>query len=546
MTHTDVGAEDLQRMDGKRRRRLPPFRVLGIVACILAVIVAIVVWRAWSSRAKRYADMLPFREYASSVAADKEWEARIEAFCSDCHGWPRPENYHRDAWHDKVRRGYEFYAKSGRKDLDPPPMHQAVAYFVSRAPERTVFPESEEAGSELRAKFKVETFTPDRSAPLPPAVSHLLWAPLKQDGMPVLLACDMRQGTVTAVDLRDRPLRPILLARLNHPSHVQPCDLDGNHAIDLIVADLGSFFPDDHDRGRVVWLRPEPASSSYEQVVLASGLGRVADVRPADFDRDGDLDLIVAEFGAEQTGGILLLRNVSVDGGRPRYELEKIDPRPGAIHVPVHDLNGDGHLDFVALVSQHYECVEAFINQGAGQFHLRTLWAGPDPAFGVSGIELVDLDQDSDTDILLTNGDAFDDGFVKLCHRVQWLENLGDLQFAHRPLTDLPGAYRALAGDIDLDGDLDVVAMAWLPRRVWPLNVVHERLASIVCLERVASGDFVRHTLETGFSYHAAFEMADFDDDGDLDLAVGSHTMASSHQLPLAMAIWWNQVISED
>jgi len=533
-------------MDTKRKKRLARYCVLGTVVGVLGVIAAMAVWQASSGPAKQHSFLRTLGQDALPVVVDKGLESRIVAFCSDCHGEPQAENYPRDVWHHEVQRGYDFYARSGRNDLDPPPMHLAVAYYRSRAPQQPAFSKPAEADTELQARFTVEKFVGDRIVDLPPAVSHLCWARLEQDGEPVLVACDMRRGSVTSMELHERPFHPKVLARLNQPCHAVPCNLDGDDTIDLVVADLGSFFPDDHDRGRVVWLRREQASDSYEEVVIASGLGRVADVRPADFDRDGDLDLIVAEFGAEQTGSIVLLRNVSTDEERPHFEREELDSRPGTIHVPVYDLDGDGRLDFVALVSQHYECVEAFINQGDAKFHRRTLWAGPDPAYGSSGIQLVDLDQDGDVDVLYSNGDAFDDEYLKPCHGIQWLENQGDLRFVLRRLTDLPGAYCAPAGDIDLDGDLDVIAVVWVPRQVWPLSVVPEQLASIVCLEQTSAGQFVRHTLETGFPYHAAVELADFDSDGDLDLAVGSHSTSSTASLPHTLAIWWNQVIAAE
>ena len=56
------------------------------------------------------------------------------------------------------------------------------------------------------------------------------------------------------------------------------------------------------------------------------------------------------------------------------------------MHVPPIDLNGDGHLDFVALISQDHEVVEAFINDGTGNFNNEVIWAAPDPAYGSSGI----------------------------------------------------------------------------------------------------------------------------------------------------------------
>jgi hypothetical protein len=218
--------------------------------------------------------------------------------------------------------------------------------------------------------------------------------------------------------------------------------------------------------------------------------------------------------------------------------------------VPVHDFNHDGLPDFAALVSQECERLDAFVNQGDAQFLRHTLWAAPDLSFGSSGIELVDLDQDGDVDILYTNGDAFDNNYVNPSHGVQWLENLGGLQFAYHRLASMTGAYRALAGDLDRDGDLDIIAAAWLPVHFRPSNVATAKLASIVCLEQTGPGEFAYHTLERAFPYHAALVMADFDDDGDLDFAAGSHVVAprvtDPGDPPPCLAVWWNQLISPD
>lgn len=516
----------------------------GIVAFLTLAAVAFVVW--WSSSAEgrwqRYLDIAS--DDTPPAALDAATESRIAAFCGDCHTMPRPESFARDTWHDEVLKGYEFYARSGRNDLDPPPPWLAAAYFRSRAPERMRFPVPEEAEGELGVDFSVESLSLGREGRVVPSTSYLRWARLEPDAAPVLLVCDMRYGGLMSVDLRD-PRRPTrLLARLNNPCHVEPCDLDGNGATDLLVADLGSRRAGDHERGRVIWLRPGRGESGFETVVLASGLGRVADLRPGDFDDDGDLDLMVAVFGAWDTGGIVLLRNVAPAGEQPRFEPETIDPRPGTIHVPLHDLNGDDLPDFVALVSQEYEQIEAFVNQGDGRFGRQLLWAAPDLTFGSSGVELVDLDRDGDLDILYTNGDTFDNNNVNGWHGVQWLENLGGLQFAYHRLTDMLGAYRALAGDVDLDGDLDVVAVAWLPPVVSPPGVRLASLASVVCLEQTEPGVFVRHTLQKGPPQYATLELADFDDDGDLDFAAGRHVfadrVAGSQEVMEELVVWWN------
>jgi hypothetical protein len=479
-----------------------------------------------------------------STQADS-MEPRILAFCGNCHAMPSPQSFPRDAWHDEVLRGYEFYARSGMTHLDPPPVHAAVDYFRSRAPQQLVFSEVPEATTPLRAKFTVERRTSGRQPSVPPALAHLRWARLRSNEKPVLLTCDMCDGNVAAVNPNQRENPPTVLARLDNPCHVEPCDLDGDGTIDLVVADLGSSVPYDHDLGRVVWLRPGEQPNTYEQVVIASGLGRVADVRPGDLDGDGDVDLVVAEFGLHRTGQVLLLQNTPGSGGVPEFRPRQIDPRPGAIHVPIVDLNGDGRLDFVGLISQEYECVEAYMNrdvtafmQGGPMFVRERLWTGPDLTFGSSGIEPVDLDQDGDVDVLYTNGDAFDNNYANPSHGIQWLENLGDMRFAYHRLTDFIGVCRALAGDVDLDGDLDIVAVAWLPEQIKPASFRDRPIPSVICLEQTEPGVFVRHTLEVGTPRYAALELADFDEDGDLDFAVGTTTTTShpSHWL----AIWWN------
>lgn len=535
-------------MVGDRKYRPILAGTLAIAAFLACAIVALVVWQVSSSGGKRHPYLQDPRDDSSPVALDSETESRITAFCGDCHAMPRAESFPRDRWHHEVRKGYEYYARSRRSDLDPPPIHQTIAYFRSRAPKRLVFAEPGEAQTGLSATFTVERLNWGRNADVQPGISYLRWSRLYGDDNPVLLACDMRDGNIAAVDLRDREPHPEVLARLSQPCHAEPCDLDRNGTIDLVVADLGSFCAVDHQRGRVVWLRRQEAGDSFEEVVLASGLGRVADVRPADLDGDGDLDLIGAEFGHYLTGSIFLLRNVAGRGERPRFELDEIDPRPGTIHVPLHDFDRDGRLDFMALVSQEFECLDLFVNQGNAQFNPYTIWAAPDLTFGSSGIELVDMDQDGDMDILYTNGDTFDNLYANPSHGVQWLENLGGLQFAYHRLTDMPGAYRALAGDVDLDGDLDVVVVAWLPQQVKPPSLREAPLTSILCLEQTSRGSFARHTLEAGSPHHAALELADFDGDGDLDFATGFHPGLDAARSPSMphVAVWWNQVIPTD
>ena len=122
----------------------------------------------------------------------------------------------------------------------------------------------------------------------------------------------------------------------------------------------------------MVWLRRQP-DGGFHAFTLAGRLPRVADVQAADFDQDGDLDLVVAAFGWRWIGGIYLLENRTTDWTRPSFVRRELDSRTGPIHVPVADLNGDGREDFVALIAQQHETVVAFLGDGRGGFRRETV-----------------------------------------------------------------------------------------------------------------------------------------------------------------------------
>ncbi len=270
---------------------------------------------------------------------------------------------------------------------------------------------------------------------------------------------------------------------------------------------------------------------------LKTGYSRICDARPIDYDQDGDQDLVVAEFGFIQEGSVHLLTNVGSEDGIPIFESKVVDERNGSIHVPVVDLNGDGLPDFLTLVSQEHETIEAQLNLGGGRFDRKVIYAAGDPAYASSGMEVVDLDGDGDFDVLYTNGDTFDDNLAKPFHSIQWLENEGRFPFTHHHLTSMPGVYRAVSGDIDLDGDLDIAAVALIGR---PSSIdegaageAHRNqrgkgFDAAIWLEQTETGKFIRHRILAGPCVWATCELIDLDQDGDTDLVLGRHVQDDS------------------
>jgi hypothetical protein len=462
-------------------------------------------------------------------------EALVRRACAGCHTATAPDVLPRGSWKTVLYEMAGMIMGNVGAPKDAPPLsldfdvERLVRYYEARAPQALAPPEIWPSPGAGRFRFLRHPMrlAPVASATAPagdeplPVVSHVRFLDLDGSGRLAVLATDMSSGQVLRGDPREPARGMALLGRGASPCHLEVVDLDRDGLRDLIVADLGDVPPEDHEKGAVLWLRRRPAGT-FEPVVLAQRLPRVADVQAADVDGDGDLDLVAAAFGWRTVGALLLLENRTTDWASPSFVRRELDPRAGSLHVPTVDLDGDGRRDIVALFAQHYESVEAFLGDGRGGFRNVPLFSGPHPAWGSSGLELVDFDRDGDQDVLVTNGDMLDDFLIKPYHGIRWLENQGSLVFREHPLAGLPGVHRALARDLDGDGDLDVVAGAYVQFR-GEMGPPRSRtdLASLVILEQAAPGRFEKHTLETG-GHHVTLDAADYDGDGDVDLAVGT------------------------
>lgn len=471
-------------------------------------------------------------------------EAMARRVCSACHAFPPPDVVPRAMWKARVMEmtSLAFSGIGAPKQGPPVPLDfdpDAITYYYeTHAPDALAAPEPWPPPGSDPARFARHAFRLPDDAPA--SIANVRFFDLDGDGRLQIVAVDMVGGLVLAADPAKPQAGMRVLGHVPHPCHTELVDLDRDGLMDLVVADLGAVTPGDFLKGSVVWLR-RLKTGGYKPYTLASGLPRVADVQAVDVDGDGDLDLIVAAFGWRAVGGIYLLENRTRPGSDPVFVKHEIDPRVGAIHVPVTDLDGDGKPDFVALLAQHYESVVAFLGDGKGGFRPQTLYAGPHPAWGSSGLTLVDFNRDGKLDVLVTNGDMLDDFLLKPWHGIRWLENRGGLSFEEHELARLPGVHRALATDLDGDGDLDVVACAFVqfstPQGETPDPRAKQEPAmpSLVWLEQVSPGRFEKHTLELG-QYHVSLDIADYDHDGDPDIVVGNFRAATGP----AVEVWEN------
>ena len=484
-------------------------------------------------------------ERQEATAVDAASDPAVRVACTSCHPAPEPGILPKSSWRDEFVRMKFIREQKPEPRATPEQMRQiplpddmekALPFYIKHAPEHLPPPEPWPDPAELPVKFTNRRLSvPGMTAA--PAVSNVKLLDVDGDGRLDLLVTEMAQGFLLRATSVATASELSVLASLPHPAHVTPVDLDKDGLQDLLIADLGEFFPGDHHKGAVIWMRGL-SNGKIAQAMWLDGWPREADVEAADFNCDGKLDLVVAAFGYHTTGQIAVLENQTTNYSKPTFVSHTIDPRTGSIHTIPVDLNRDGHLDFVALLAQEHETIVAYINKGSRDFTFdqKVIYAAPHPNWGSSGIQLVEMDGDGDLDVLLTHGDTFDDGLVKPYHGIQWLENSGGYPFVERDLAPCPGAHRALAVDLDGDGDLDVVACALLAGGA---DVDEGTLAALVWLERTGRYSFVKHTIEMGFPRHATLDAGDIDGDGDIDLVVGN--FAANRPVPAWVEVWENQ-----
>ncbi len=253
-------------------------------------------------------------------------------------------------------------------------------------------------------------------------------------------------------------------------------------------------------------------------LLIDGGLPGVHSAQAADFDRDGDLDIVAAE---RTTGRLLWYRNNGASGASaPFFEPHLIAQVSGAYYAHAADLNGDGSSDIVLLAVGVVDSDDApadgkgsalwFRNDGATgdavpTFAQRTLAAGLNyPVHGATA----DLDGDGDLDLAVAS--TADD-------TIRWFANSGgsDPTFAPRLVAQgADGAVAVAVGDMDRDGDVDVVSAS-------------ENDDRIVLHANDGGGNFAPVVVrpgapQPGMDFAKSVALADLDQDGDLDVVYGS------------------------
>ncbi len=505
--------------------------------------------------------------------------ARVREACTRCHLFPDPEILPRELWSDQViimRRFVgslppEFGGSSIGFSL-----REVVEWYETQAPESYSLPRSitRKGPGPIRFRKRALSLGP-RGSPAVATVGRLEAGQFGDRDF-IFSAVNMLNGSVHLIS---RSKGPLWIGSAEHPVRAIPGDLNGDGLMDLVVSDLGDLALTDERVGRVIAALQLPDGSfSFEPIL--DGVGRVADARPVDLDRDGDLDVIVASFGWRRSGGIYLLRNETTADGPLDFRKEKILSRAGAVSViPIPAQQPNMDPGFAVAFAQQYEFVSAFYPVTSGndgkaagndgkatgsngkvagsngkatgddasgkRYEEHVLYRAPHPNWGISNLESVDLDGDGDLDFLLAHGDTLDDGFAfKPYQGVMWLENRGGGEFEAHRIGALYGAHRAEAADLDGDGDLDVVASGFLPQLTQPFPKDHMRVDSLIWFER-AGEEWIPWSIEVDHPRHTDVTVLDLDGDGRPDIiAPVNNAWEIKEQVGgPAMEVWFNRAV---
>ena len=363
-----------------------------------------------------------------------------------------------------------------------------------------------------------------------PWISDILIVDLDQDGLKDVLVADGKNNKVTWI----RQVRLGVFEEqdiggpVQGPAHLEVADLRGTGHLDVLVASMGVIFPDNEKIGSVVVLEND-GTNHFKNRVLLENVARVTYVQAAHLTHSGLPDLVVGQFGYIE-GEVRWMENL----GYPRFKSHQLLDLPGAIHCPVADLNGDGNLDIVGLISQDSEEVHAFVGDGQGHFKDRLLHGSTNKDYGSSGLIIADVNQDGRPDIVYTNGDGFDYATPgsRPWHGVQWLENMGGGRFTYHRVADFPGAFSPVVADLKGDGHQDIVASSCF--NDWS----DKNAVSLMCFENDGHQHFTPHVLAHSPTHLVVVKAADMFNDGRIELVTGAFVFYPPYDRVSRVTLW--------
>ena len=279
-----------------------------------------------------------------------------------------------------------------------------------------------------------------------------------------------------------------------NPFHVLLADVTKDGRLDMVVSDSGNGSP---DGTTISVLAGQPGGTFAARVVTTVGNAPYA-TAAADFDKDGFVDLAVANF---TDGTVSLLRGAGTAAFTASTTLTAGD---GPAHLVALDWNQDGWSDLVATnLGANFvagNTISLFTHQGGTSWATTTYTVGTSPR----SVAVGDLNGDGKPDLAVAN---FGSGTVSV------LMNTGTGFGAATTLTAGASARWVVIDDFDRDGRNDVA-------------VANYAAASVSVFRGQVGGTFAAALTFSCGASPRSMASADVNGDGKPDLVVVSETDA--------------------